>query len=130
MCHSIKKLETSTNLLTETVNEVHDIEKKIDSLKGPKVAAIKQKFKSVFEKNYRFQTMCKVAKVLEGQEDIGEIENLCVSDIPLLKYARLSSCDVERSFSRYRALFRDNRHRFVMENLEKVFIVNCNSEIL
>ncbi|PSN53746.1 hypothetical protein C0J52_02219, partial [Blattella germanica] len=49
-------------------------------------------------------------------------------DIPLMKYARLSSCDVERSFSRYRALFRDNRHRIMLENLEKVFIIHCNSE--
>lgn len=128
LCLSIKKLETSTNLLTVTINEVHDIEKKINALQGPKVEAIKQKFKSVFAKNDGFNTMCKIAKVLQGQVDIGEIENLHVSDIPLMKYARLSSCDVERSFSRYRALFRDNRHRFVMENLEKVFIVHCNSE--
>ncbi|KAJ4442380.1 hypothetical protein ANN_03966 [Periplaneta americana] len=36
-------------------------------------------------------------------------------------YARLTSCDVERS------LFRDNRHAFVMENLEMTFVVHCNS---
>ena len=70
--------------------------------------------------------MCKVAQVLEGVP-IGEIDGICVCDIPLFKYARLTSCDVERSFSQYKSLFRDNGHAFVMENLEMTFAVHCNS---
>ncbi|KAJ4426443.1 hypothetical protein ANN_27257 [Periplaneta americana] len=34
---------------------------------------------------------------------------------------------MERSFSQYKSLFRDNRHAFVMENLEMTFVVHCNS---
>ncbi|KAJ4445220.1 hypothetical protein ANN_07021 [Periplaneta americana] len=36
----------------------------------------------------------------------GEIDGVGVCDIPLFKYARLTSCDVERSFSQYKSLFR------------------------
>ena len=54
LCHSIKKLETSTNLLTETINEVNDIGEKNNELQGPKIEAIKQKLKSVFAKNDGF----------------------------------------------------------------------------
>ncbi|KAJ4448512.1 hypothetical protein ANN_10528 [Periplaneta americana] len=57
-----------------------------------------------------------------------EIDGVCVCDIPLFKYARLTSCDVERSSSQYKSLFRDNRHAFVMENLEMTFVVHCNSQ--
>ncbi|KAJ4426495.1 hypothetical protein ANN_27309 [Periplaneta americana] len=70
--------------------------------------------------------MCKVAQVLEGIP-VGEIDGVCVCDILLFKYARLTSCDMERSFSQYKSLFRDNRHAFVMENLEMTFVVHCNS---
>ncbi|KAJ4444661.1 hypothetical protein ANN_06458 [Periplaneta americana] len=49
-----------------------------------------------------------------------------VCDIPLFKYTRLTSCDVERSFSQFKS-FRDNRHALVMENLEMTFVVHCNS---
>ncbi|KAJ4435620.1 hypothetical protein ANN_18236 [Periplaneta americana] len=69
--------------------------------------------------------MCKVDQVLEDVS-IGEIDGVCVYDIPLFKYARLTSCDVERSFAQYKS-FRDNRHAFVMENLEMTFVVHCNS---
>ncbi|KAJ4445442.1 hypothetical protein ANN_07247 [Periplaneta americana] len=55
-----------------------------------------------------------------------EIDGVCVCDIPLFKYARLTSCDVERSFSQYKS-FGINRHAFVMENLEMTFVVHCNS---
>ncbi|KAJ4434723.1 hypothetical protein ANN_23291 [Periplaneta americana] len=58
---------------------------------------------------------------------VDEIDGVCVCDIPLFKYARLTSCDVERSFSQYKSSFRDNRHAFVMENLEMTFVVHCNS---
>ncbi|KAJ4428856.1 hypothetical protein ANN_25849 [Periplaneta americana] len=44
-----------------------------------------------------------------------------------VKYAPLTSCDVERSFSQYKSLFRDNGHAFMMENLEMTFVVHCNS---
>ncbi|KAJ4439564.1 hypothetical protein ANN_07691 [Periplaneta americana] len=53
-----------------------------------------------------------------------EIDGVCGCDISLFKYAHLSSCDVERP---YKSLFRDNRHAFVMENLEMTFVVHCNS---
>ncbi|KAJ4432877.1 hypothetical protein ANN_21516 [Periplaneta americana] len=57
----------------------------------------------------------------------GEIDGVCVCDITLFKYARLTSYGVERSFSQYKSLFRDSRHAFVMENLEMTFVVHCNS---
>ncbi|KAJ4425772.1 hypothetical protein ANN_27395 [Periplaneta americana] len=77
-------------------------------------------------KTVDIKKMCKVAQVLEDVP-VGEIDGVCVCDIPLFKYARLTSCDVERSFSQYKSLFRDNRHAFVMENLEMTFVVHCNS---
>ena len=113
LCDSITKLETSTNLLSETVKEVQAVEMNINSLPGLKV--LKDKFKNLFEKNNGFKKLCIVAQVLEGIQ-VGELHGVSISDIPLFKYARLTSCDVERSFSQYKALFRDNRHAFVMEN--------------
>ena len=79
----------------------------------------------MFEKNCGYQILCKIAQILEGQ-NISELENVS-ADIPLFKYARLTSCDVERSFSQYKVLFCDNRQRFVMRNLETKFFVHCNS---
>ncbi|KAJ4434273.1 hypothetical protein ANN_22825 [Periplaneta americana] len=93
---------------------------------GVRSASTKGQIPEWFGKNRGYKKMCKVAQVLEGVP-VGEIDGVCVCDIPLFKYARLTSCDVERSFSQYKSLFRDNRHAFVMENLEMTFVVHCNS---
>ncbi|KAJ4451200.1 hypothetical protein ANN_02660 [Periplaneta americana] len=43
--------------------------------------------------------------------------------------APLTSCDVERSFSRYKAMLRDNMRRMTTENIRHCLVVNCNSII-
>ncbi|KAJ4437873.1 hypothetical protein ANN_13812 [Periplaneta americana] len=105
--------------------KVRAVEIKLDSLPGSEVQLLRDKFQNVFGKNSGYKKMCKVAQVLEDVP-VGEIDGVYVCDIPLFKYARLTSCDVERSFSQYKS-FRDNRHEFVMENLEMTFVVHCNS---
>jgi hypothetical protein len=47
--------------------------------------------------------------------------------ISALKYAPITSVDVERSFSSYKYLLRDRRHYYLIENLEKDLIVNYNN---
>ncbi|KAJ4429380.1 hypothetical protein ANN_21537 [Periplaneta americana] len=108
------------NMHVKLRTEVRAVEIKLDSLPGSEVQVLRDKFQNVFGKNSGYKKMCKVAQVLEGVP-VDEIY------IPLFKYARLTSCDVERSFSQYKSLFRYNRHAFVMENLEMTFVVHCNS---
>ena len=71
-----KKVELTTNLLTDIVNEICFVERKISSLTGSKVEIIKYKFKFVFEKNIGFEIVSKVFQVLEGQKV--DIKNRCV----------------------------------------------------
>ncbi|KAJ4445390.1 hypothetical protein ANN_07195 [Periplaneta americana] len=106
--------------------KVRAVKIELNSLPGSEVQVLRDKFQNRFGKNSGYKKMCKVAQVLEDVP-VGKIDSVCVFDIPLFKYARLTSCDVERSFSQYKSLFRDNRHAFVIENLEMNFVVHCNS---
>jgi hypothetical protein len=76
--------------------------------------------------------MCNISCVLEGEDqvDFEDLKDLSVSDIGCYKYARLESCDVEHTFSRYKSFFRDNRHRFTMHNLKMTSVTQCNSASL
>jgi hypothetical protein len=66
----------------------------------------------------------------EDQVDFKDLKDLSVCDIECYKYARLVSCDVERTFSRYKSFFRDNRHRYTIYNLKMTFVTHCNSASL
>jgi hypothetical protein len=49
-----------------------------------------------------------------------------IDEISCFKYAPITSCDVERSFSKYESVLSDRREGFTVENLKYVLILNCN----
>ncbi|KAJ4435823.1 hypothetical protein ANN_18442 [Periplaneta americana] len=51
--------------------------------------------------------------------------NIPVQLVSTLKYAPVTSVDVERSFSAYNFVLSDRWHCFLAENLEKVLIIYC-----
>ncbi|CAI6356619.1 unnamed protein product [Macrosiphum euphorbiae] len=46
-------------------------------------------------------------------------------EIMCMKYALVTSVDVERSFSRYKAMLRPNRRHFAFENFKLYVVSNC-----
>ncbi|CAI6362312.1 unnamed protein product [Macrosiphum euphorbiae] len=46
-------------------------------------------------------------------------------EIMCMKYAPVTSVDVERSFSRYKAMLRPNRRHFTFENFKLYVVSNC-----
>jgi len=86
----------------------------------------KQKLKSVLEKNKGFDTLKKIDNMLCGS--FADTINVAFTlpELCVFKFAPVTSCDVERSFSQYKAIFRPNRQIFNFENLKKHVIVYCN----
>jgi hypothetical protein len=80
-------------------------------------------FYEVLQKNPDLETIKKIGRVISGEivDDLQMSPNL----IPLYKFAPLTSCDVERSFSVYKAILSDNRTNFTPEHLEQYLICNC-----
>jgi hypothetical protein len=76
--------------------------------------------------------VCAISCVLEGEDllDSEDLKDLNVNDIVCWKYAGPVSRDMERTFYQYKSLFRDNRHRSAMHNLEMTLVVHCNSASL
>ncbi|CAI6373141.1 unnamed protein product [Macrosiphum euphorbiae] len=46
-------------------------------------------------------------------------------EIMCMKYAPVTSVDVERSFSRYKAMLRPNRRHYTFENFKLYVVSNC-----
>ncbi len=49
-------------------------------------------------------------------------------EVAAFKYAPIVSCDVERSFSKYRAFLSDNKLSFSFENIRKHMMIACNKD--
>ena len=64
-----------------------------------------------------------MTKIISGE--FVENFNVDTSSLGSLKYAPITSVDVERSFSIYKYMYSDRRHKFLMENFENNLIVYC-----
>ena len=58
------------------------------------------------------------------------LEPLAVDRKILLKFAPLTNCDIERSFSLYRHILSDKQHNLKPKNLAKLNFVKFNSQKL
>lgn len=126
LSHKIQALENPSTSLNQNLKIIEEIENKVSEAEGPVADMTKQKLKFVLDKNKGFNTLKKINKILCGRFE-GNIDMAyTITELSMFKYAPITSCDVERSFSRYKAIFRPNRQSFNFDHLKKHVIVNCN----
>lgn len=127
LAKAITKLETQGSSIQDCLELINETEILINKVRGPKALSIKQKLENVLEKNAGFHLIKEINDVLLGQGEIGnELKHYTLTELNNFKYAPVTSCDVERSFSKYKNIFTDKRHKFTFENLKMYVIVNVN----
>jgi len=126
---AISHLEDSKLSLVESVGLLNKLKLDFLSAPGDGANAAGMKLNQVLNKNDGLSKLSCVAKILDGEENtlLGGEENYTPSDIAAYLYAPIVSCDVERSFSRYKTLLADNRRSLKFENLKHLFVAYCNS---
>lgn len=119
---SITKLEAQGLSLTEALNILVEVKTAIGIATGPIGDQVRLKLDKVLENNPDFGKLIDIAKVLTGGE--AEID-MAPDKLASMKFAPMTSCDVERSFSVYKNVLAENRTNFTPENLEMYLICNC-----
>jgi hypothetical protein len=76
--------------------------------------------------------MCNIRKIFNGEDVTVDVfvEEYTAQDLTFFKFAPITSCEVERSFSIYKSILADNRKRFDFVNLKHHFVTHCNANFL
>lgn len=101
-------------LLSKSVNIVNNIQIKLEECNGEIAKLILDQFNKVISKNKGWENIKKINQVLIGEttsDDDLSSSNLNLDNYLSMKYAPITSVDVERSFSMYKNN-RPNRSRF------------------
>lgn len=120
----IRKLETGSMPLTESMSLVTDAIQLIQNVPGDFGRVLKSKYDAVINRNPDFNVIAKIYNVLKG-ETIEGPEEVQPQYWSRFKYSPITSCDVERSFSAYKLILTDKRHQFTVQNLEKTLVIYC-----
>jgi hypothetical protein len=112
---SITCLQAVAIQLCDAINIVKQTESELSRAQGEVANRVSAKFQSVPERNPGYSTLYKISDILCGNEAEldGNERELSANDLTLFK---VTSCDVERSFSRYKVLLSDNRRFFHFDN--------------
>ncbi len=71
--------------------------------------------------NSGYKTVSSIAKVLRGEDNASILNldvNLTVKEVMNLEFSPITSCDVERTFSRYKNWLIDRRRSYTFDNLK------------
>jgi hypothetical protein len=126
---SIASLETVGIQLCDAINIVKQTESELSRVQGEVANKVNAKLQSMFERNTGYSTLCYVSDILSGNEAElgGNEQELSASDLTLFKYSPVTSCDVERNFSRYKVLLSDTRNSFQFDNFKRHVIIQSNT---
>ena len=127
---SIKALETQGIALSDALDVLDKVKDNVLGVQGPVGAKVLEKFKAVIAKNEGLGTLTNISKVLSGDTAV-QIEGYKFTphEVACFKYAPVTTCDVERSFSMYKSLLRDNRQSFAFDNLRMHLVIHCNARL-
>lgn len=126
---TITQLEETGVKLCDALHLVTNVESELTAARGKVGECVKAKLQRVLGRNEGYSTLCKIGDILSGKPVTfheGEPE-FNSNDLTYFKYAPITSCDVERSFSRYKSMLSENRRSFLFENFKMHVICYCNS---
>lgn len=86
---------------------------------------VRGKLNAVLYKNPDLDGIRKIDAFINGSGQTLP-EEVSAGMAPNFKFCPVTFVDVERSFSAYKLILSDKRHKFAIENLEKYIIVYCH----
>jgi hypothetical protein len=116
---SIKKLETTGLSLQESMDILENAEVKLSAVRGETGEKVYTKFQAVLKRNPGYSIFMAVRKILDAEDTTDPPEDVSPGKFHVLKFAPVTSCDVERSFSAYKRILFDRQLSMTAENMEK-----------
>jgi hypothetical protein len=130
LSEGINELEKADLKLVDSIKIVENIISQIKTSKCSIAELVKNKLYYVLGNDSGYKTVSSIAKVLRGEDNasISNLDiNLTVKEVINLEFSPITSCDIERTFSRYKYLPSDRRRSYTFDNLKMTFITLCNS---
>ena len=86
--------------------------------------AVRAKVDIVFSKPSGYEELKKVVAGMSSDLTVKVNFDLSTTKAVKLKYTRITSCNVERSFCRYKSVLGSSRRKFTFQHLKEMFVIH------
>lgn len=124
---SITKLQGQGIPLAKALEIFESVRTKLQSIRGR--PEFLNKFDRVIARNNGFLKIKEIASILDtgnATKPDEYIDELSPVEMSSFMYAPITSCDVERTFSKYKQVLGDQRRSFLFDNLKMHVVIYCN----
>lgn len=119
------KLESVGLPLIESTGIARSCIEDFKAITGSCGQMVLEKIQQILNRNPGVKEIFRVSDVLKYMPNSEIPEEIPSSLWSKYKYAPVTSCDVERSFSAYKLILTEKRHNFTPANLEKHLVIYC-----
>ena len=120
-------IQAKNLMLSNEIALIEDFQSKLYSIQGSFGEEVQAKFEYLMGKNNGFNELKNINSILNGKQ-LQLNTNFTPEQLACFKLAPITSCDVERSFSKYKYLYNQRKYRFEFDNFAKILIISCNSD--
>ena len=121
----LTSLQKYGQTLAAQLTRVDRVETLVQQTPEPVGEALRVKWQELMDKNKGLTKLRNISQILVGQPS--ELPpNFSPKDIADFKFSPITTCDVERSFSRFKGLLSSKRLSFTLENLKMHFVIECS----
>ena len=124
----MKKLQTQDISLSLSLNIVESTEVKIiesNCLIGDQVST---KWRYIIDKNKGIQELIKINQAINAKRNLSDIR-FSLHELNALKFAPVTSSDVERVFQLYKELVSDRRKLLTETTIEEIIVIQYNKKL-
>ena len=111
--------------LVQSLRLIEEIKKCIEQVQRPLGVAVKEKMHSVLHKNPGLDCLKLIRNIHCEMNGVILLAELTPLDIANIKFAPITSVEVECSFSWYKSVLQLNRKAFNFDNLNKYMVSHC-----
>jgi len=117
----ITSLQTQSLTLPQPLEIFNNAVKKLETV--PDYFGIQIYIRDILKRNPVYDRLSEIANAIKISTQTDVTIDVMTKNY---NFAPITSCDVERSFSRHKDILSSKRHNFTAENLEKYVVVYCN----
>ena len=127
IAETIAQLEERNMQLPDALRLFDSTIEEISQAPGEKGDSVLGKFGRVISANVDLDLVRQIGSILTGKSN--SLYQFDPNAVVCLKYAPLTSVEVERSFSTYKNLLSEKRQGFSLQNIKKLLVIICNQRI-
>ena len=125
----IEKLSSRGMLIHDSFAQMNFIWQKLGEVHEPVGRKVQENLDKIVSRNPGYDTLKQICDFLD-EKTIDLPRSVPHELVKHFKYSASTSVHVERSFSTYKQILSDKRHRFVPKNLEQLLVVRGSLNVL